>query len=147
MHFGYTLMTSLNLCSKPGRFLLADGWTYSLYVAIYRSIIPRVHLFELKIQFSNQIRKSLELKLPWLAYYPGTQRVLGSISTILHTHTHSHTYGAGIAQWYSVGLRAGWSGVRVPVRTRNFLFTTASRLALGPTQPPIQWVPGNLFLV
>jgi hypothetical protein len=27
-----------------------------------------------------------------------------------------------------------------------FLFTTASRTALGPTQPPIQWVPGILSL-
>jgi hypothetical protein len=27
-----------------------------------------------------------------------------------------------------------------------FLFTTASRMALGPTQPPIQWVPGILSL-
>jgi hypothetical protein len=27
-----------------------------------------------------------------------------------------------------------------------FLFTTASRTALGPTQPPIQWVPAVLSL-
>jgi hypothetical protein len=27
-----------------------------------------------------------------------------------------------------------------------FLFTTASRLALGPTQPPIQWIRGALSL-
>jgi hypothetical protein len=27
-----------------------------------------------------------------------------------------------------------------------FLFTTASRTALGPTQPPIQYVPGSLSL-
>jgi hypothetical protein len=27
-----------------------------------------------------------------------------------------------------------------------FLFTTASRKALGPTQPPIQWIQGALSL-
>jgi hypothetical protein len=33
-----------------------------------------------------------------------------------------------------------WQGVGI------YLFNTASRPALGPTQPPIQWVPGVLFL-
>jgi hypothetical protein len=33
----------------------------------------------------------------------------------------------------------------IPVRDQNiFAFSTASGLALGPIQPPIQWVPGLL---
>jgi hypothetical protein len=46
------------------------------------------------------------------------------------------------------GLRAGRSGSRVRSRwgLGIFLFTTASRTALGPTRPPIQWVPGAFSL-
>jgi hypothetical protein len=33
-------------------------------------------------------------------------------------------------------------GVRILVQTRGFLFSITSRPDLGPTQPPIQWVPG-----
>jgi hypothetical protein len=47
---------------------------------------------------------------------------------------------------YSAGLRDELSGVRVSAGAGNFSFTTASRLDLGPTQPPIQWVPGALSL-
>jgi hypothetical protein len=46
------------------------------------------------------------------------------------------------------GLRSGRLGFRVrfSAGAGKFLFTTASRPALRPTQPPIQWVPGALSL-
>jgi hypothetical protein len=40
------------------------------------------------------------------------------------------------------GLDDGGVGVRVQVVSR--IFSTSSRPALGPSQPPIQWVPGAL---
>jgi hypothetical protein len=36
--------------------------------------------------------------------------------------------------------------VQVPVRSKKFLFSVLSRLALRPTKPPIQWVTGTLPL-
>jgi hypothetical protein len=54
------------------------------------------------------------------------------------------TTGADIARWYSAGLRAGWSGVLVPAEHGNFALHHPVRL--GPTQPPIQWVPGAVSL-
>jgi hypothetical protein len=33
-----------------------------------------------------------------------------------------------------------------PDRTKIFLFSAMSDLSLGLTQPPIQWVPGAVFL-
>jgi hypothetical protein len=61
---------------------------------------------------------------------------------------NSQSYpGTGTAQWYSTGLRARISGVRVLVRAGIFFFfTTASRPALEPTRPPIQWTPEALSL-
>jgi hypothetical protein len=44
------------------------------------------------------------------------------------------------------GLNDRGSRVRFPAGLGIFLFTTASRTALGFTQPPIQWVPGVLSL-
>jgi hypothetical protein len=43
----------------------------------------------------------------------------------------------------SYGLDDHRVRVRVPVGSRIFLFTS-STLALGPTQPPLHWVPGAL---
>jgi hypothetical protein len=53
---------------------------------------------------------------------------------------------AGIAQWYSAVFGLGDSGFESWQGLAIFLFTTASRPALGPTQPPIQWVSGILSL-
>jgi len=53
-------------------------------------------------------------------------------------HFVSPSYVCSRAQLYCAGLPAGWSGVRVPA---GDLFTTTPIPALGPTQPPIQWVP------
>jgi hypothetical protein len=52
----------------------------------------------------------------------------------------------GLRSRYSDWLRAGRPRVRClsPAKFKNSLFSTVSRPDLGPTQPPIQWVPGIL---
>jgi hypothetical protein len=35
-------------------------------------------------------------------------------------------------------------GVRSPAGVKDFFVASVSRPALGPTQPPVQWVPGVL---
>jgi hypothetical protein len=55
--------------------------------------------------------------------------------------------GARIAQWYSAGIRLDDRGFENQQGLGIFLFTTESRPALEPTEPPIQWLPGALSLV
>jgi hypothetical protein len=57
---------------------------------------------------------------------------------------YSRDSSVGIVLGY--GLDDRGSRVRFPAGAWNFLFDTASRNALGPTQPPIQWIPGALSL-
>jgi hypothetical protein len=48
----------------------------------------------------------------------------------------------GTAQSVGAGRQRGRSSS--PGRAKNFLFSMSSRPALGPTQSPIQWLPGAL---
>jgi hypothetical protein len=53
---------------------------------------------------------------------------------------HSRGSSVSIVSW----LRAGRSGFDLRQRQRIFLLAAASRPALGPSQPPVQWIPGVL---
>jgi hypothetical protein len=63
---------------------------------------------------------------------------------VVKEETHFLYSSAGIALGY--GLDDRGSRIRFPAGVGIFPFTTASRTALGPTQPPIQRVPGSLSL-
>jgi hypothetical protein len=54
--------------------------------------------------------------------------------------------GAGKVSGIALGYGLDDRGFESRQGLRIFLFTTASRLALVPTQYPIQWVPGALSL-
>jgi hypothetical protein len=56
----------------------------------------------------------------------------------------SRDSSVGVALGYGLGDRG--SRVRFPAEAGNFFFTTVSRTALGPTQPPIQCVLWALSL-
>jgi hypothetical protein len=57
-------------------------------------------------------------------------------------HDKSRDSSVGIATGWMIGVLEfdSWWGLGI------FLFTFTSRTALGPTQHPIQWVPGALSL-
>jgi hypothetical protein len=69
-----------------------------------------------------------------------------SSETVLPTNVVSHLRWSqdssiSIVKDHNPGNRGS-----IPGRGKVFLSSTASRPALGPTQPPIQWIPGGLSL-
>jgi hypothetical protein len=59
----------------------------------------------------------------------------------------SQSGGTGIAQWYSAGLRSGWSGVRAQIGSRNlFLYRRVQTGSGAHTASNIKHVPGSLSL-
>jgi hypothetical protein len=56
--------------------------------------------------------------------------------------TDSSNAGSSVGTVIGYGLDDRGSRVRFRAGDENFLFSTGSKLALGHTQPPIQWVSG-----
>jgi hypothetical protein len=56
-----------------------------------------------------------------------------------YDHLKSQDSSVGMATGYGLG---GWGSISS--RGWTFLYSTTTRPALGPTQPPIQWLPGVL---
>jgi hypothetical protein len=61
---------------------------------------------------------------------------------IYYNYIHKLGYLSGVRLGYGLDGR----GFKSRQGLRNFLLTTVSKLALGPTQPPIQSVPGAISL-
>jgi hypothetical protein len=56
-------------------------------------------------------------------------------------YIESRDRSVSIATGYGLGDRDSSPG-----RVKDFLFSTSSKPVMGPTQPPIKWVPGALSL-
>jgi hypothetical protein len=66
--------------------------------------------------------------------------ILFCVGTVPHW---SRVSSGSIVSDYGLDDRA--IGVRSPAGAEDFFLASVYRSALGPTQPPVQWVPGVLF--
>jgi hypothetical protein len=64
------------------------------------------------------------------------------ITTAVKTSNPTYDTIVNFLSRYSDGLRAGWPGFGSRQWKEVFLYSTLSRPAVEPNQPPIQWVRG-----
>jgi hypothetical protein len=108
--------------------LLSPGTTLLYYVLHSSGFHKRRHI----PSFSGFCRLFFVFERSWLhlslRMLVILTEVLHGLSSFLYVNAGIEIWNwlltfpsrAGIAQWYSAGIRAGWSGVRVPLGARNF---------------------------
>jgi hypothetical protein len=106
----------------------------------------KLHDEELRKSYSITVNTS---NTRWAVKNLGDKKCKVSTSRFLATDSNTRTitvsepgYRSRYSDWLRDGRPRGRSSS--PGGSKNFYFSMSSRLALGPTQPPIQWVPGAL---
>jgi hypothetical protein len=114
---------------------LLDYWAFFFYKVEQAALVGGVTSINLWPSLSACIFRHAFLKLC---------THVGDLHETLLSISNFQSPWSIIRSRYSDWLRAGrWRGrSSSPGRVENFLFSTSSRPALGPTQTPIQWVPG-----
>jgi hypothetical protein len=119
---------------------------YSYFVHILVTFIVSDDLYYFRKYFQKSMRYLLK-QLPWIKLSLRRHLIIYNF-WILKCLTFLfcvRLYGNN--SWDSiVGIATGYGqdNEGSPNRVKNFLFSTSSRLVVGPTQPPIQWVLGAL---
>jgi hypothetical protein len=116
--------------------------------------VPFIGCTGFQLSFNSQRRVINFVSCLWKSYAMESVHILRIVSIYLHClwgvclkcQLQHFNYCSWIAQLYSSGFWAGLLGFSSWEGQEIFLFSTASRLALGTSQPPIQWVPGPLSL-
>jgi hypothetical protein len=103
-------------------------------------------LFQRHILNDNYILFHIDVfKCAWdlvLPYGPWEIRIFWFSATCIYVLLHYFEYDFDSSVSIVTRLWAGQLGFDSWQRQGFFVFTTASRLVLGPIQPPTQWVPG-----
>jgi hypothetical protein len=97
---------------------------------IYGQKLTNLHTSTLKMKAMFTSETAVTLSITTRCINPKTE-----FNTSNRILSRSRDSSVGIATGYGLGGRSS-----IPYRGKIFMFSTASRPALGPTQPSIQWV-------
>jgi hypothetical protein len=99
-------------------------------------------LYQILLKYTEH--KSCKVKYRDMTCHQNVQQNHNLIPANNSSENRSHDSSVGIVLGYRLDDQG--SKVRFPADSGSFLFTTASRMAMGLTQSPIQGVPGALSL-